>query len=194
MNAPNETSLARPAALPDEWVARIFSVMSALYGSQFADLWAGTNQDEVRGMWARKLAGFASMPGAIKAALDSLDSRAKPPNLPEFLGLCREEARRNQPAPTRPALEYTATPEEIAEAANRIAKATSVSATGRDPRDWAKRPVSQFAMTAVIDLAERQKDAEFAAILSGHRENGVVGPDGTLLKRWNSMAEQWVMI
>ena len=45
--------------------------MAGLYGSKFADLWNGSNMETVQRLWAEKLGGFKTMPGAIKEALDA---------------------------------------------------------------------------------------------------------------------------
>ena len=80
-------------ALPDSWIDRIFMQMSVLYGSKLSGLWSGSNLEDVKRGWAEKLGGFREMPGAIKEALDALDSKPYPPTLPEFIALCREAAR-----------------------------------------------------------------------------------------------------
>lgn len=112
--------------------------MSGLYGSKFADLWSGSSQETVRRVWAEKLGGFADMPKAIKEALDALDNKPFPPTLPEFLGMCREAARRH--AQVVPALGYVPTAEDKARAEEVIQKAAkAVSADRRDHLEWAKR-------------------------------------------------------
>lgn len=80
--------------LPTPWVNRLFERMSGLYGVKFADAWRGCDLENVKAVWAAKLAGFYEMPGCLKAALDACDDRPWPPTLPEFLGLCRDAARR----------------------------------------------------------------------------------------------------
>lgn len=154
MNAPNETSPQRPCALHDAWIAKIFAVMSALYGSRFADMWSGTNQDEVREMWAQKLAGFASMPGAIKAALDQLEHRPQPPNLPEFLAMCRQEAQRIQSMTKRiegPRLSA----DEQRERAEKMAAAAK-KGPNHDYRAWMDNPRSPFA----AEMARQAREEE----------------------------------
>lgn len=99
-------------ALPDAWVSKIFDLMAASYGSKFLDLWRGTNLLDVKRHWAEKLGGFADRPEAIKLALDALDEKPFPPTLPEFIALCRENAKRLPPKHL--ALEQKMTPEQIA--------------------------------------------------------------------------------
>ncbi len=84
---------ARPCALPDPWIERIFGHMEALYGARFLDAWRGTDLDAVRATWARRLAGFIDQPQRIRFALDALDAKPFPPTLPEFLELCRQAPR-----------------------------------------------------------------------------------------------------
>lgn len=178
MNAPNETSPARPSALPDPWIERIFAVMSALYGARFADLWSGTDQSAVRRMWAEKLAGFAAMPDAIKAALNALDSRPTPPNLPEFLAMCRQEASRFASMTPRiqgPQLSR----EEQAERAEKIAGSVK-RGDGYDFLAWARRPANAVAMAAVVEMAEQRKDSRFVQILAELKEHGVCDQHGKL--------------
>ena len=106
---PNEISPASVRVLPDAWVERLFERLAALYGSRFADMWRGTDLENVKRTWAEKLGGFAQRPEIIKAALDACDDRPWPPTLPEFLGICREAAKRSPvqlpalPAPDIPA-------------------------------------------------------------------------------------------
>ena len=142
MNAPavpNETSPANRSALPDSWIGRVFDHMSGLYGSRFADLWRGTDPETVRRMWDEKLAGFREMPGAIKEALDSLDSKPYPPTLPEFLQMCREAAPRHLNKPVM--LSYTQTPEDRAKAQEiaRTVVEKIVETDNREHKAWAKR-------------------------------------------------------
>jgi len=78
----------RPA-LRTDWVERIFAVLAAGFGSQFADKWAGVDADEKKALWARKLAGFFDQPEAIREALDKAVELKYPPNLGEFYSLCQ---------------------------------------------------------------------------------------------------------
>lgn len=84
-------------ALPHRWVGRIFDELATTYGSKFSQMWEGIDPEAVRITWARKLSGFLGQPECIRAALDSCDDRPWPPTLPEFIGLCRDAARRGGP-------------------------------------------------------------------------------------------------
>lgn len=101
MNAPlpqNATSPQSLIALPESWINRLFGRLEGLYGSRFHDLWKGTDLENVKAVWAEKLAGIRGQPEVLKAALDACDDKPWPPTLPEFLELCRNAARRAQPS------------------------------------------------------------------------------------------------
>ena len=166
MNAPlptNEILQGNRAVLPGSWIAKIFEHMAGLYGAKFADLWNGSNMETVQRLWAEKLGGFKSMPGAIKEALDALDSKPFPPTLPEFLALCREAGRRHS-APVQ-SLGYTPTPEEQARAAEVIAKAAErMTATDkRDHRAWAERLKGRHDGGELLSLVQVQAYQEALA-------------------------------
>lgn len=70
-----------------------------MYGAAFGRQWEGTNLADVKSLWADKLGGFtaAQIGEALKNCEDikSPDGRSYPPNMPEFLDLCRRAARRS---------------------------------------------------------------------------------------------------
>lgn len=139
--------------LPENWINKIFSHMAGLYGSKFADLWKGTDLEDVKHLWAKKLGGFADQPNAIKQALDALDAKPFPPTLPEFLTMCREAGQRGLDAPK--ALPHYPTPGEIAraeEAAQKVLE-TVAKMPSRDHLAWAK------------DLKRRHESGEKLAFL-----------------------------
>lgn len=118
--AKNETLPANARVLPDAWIERLFERLAALYGSKFADMWRGVDLESVKRTWAEKLGGFAERPEIIKHALDACDDKPWPPTLPEFIGMCRDHARRQGPQSlTLPAPQLTA--EELAERAKILA-------------------------------------------------------------------------
>ena len=84
----------RASSLPDRWIGKIFDEMQAMYGSKFTDMWKGIEPLAIRSTWAMTLAGFTARPECLKAALCACDERPWPPTLPEFLGLCRDAAKR----------------------------------------------------------------------------------------------------
>jgi hypothetical protein len=150
---PKETSPESRNSLPAEWVERIFEVMSGLYGTKFADLWKDSNHEFVMSLWAKKLAGFRSMPGAIKEALASLDSKPYPPTLPEFLAMCREAAPRHQIKPVM--IGYQPTAEDQARAQEIIRKAAERTKTDeRDHKAWAKKLKSRHEAGEKLSLIQ----------------------------------------
>ena len=104
MNRTNVTSLAnQPAShsvvidvtgngrppLRIDWVERIFAVLSAGFGRQFADQWAGVDPVEMKSLWAKKLRNFYDQPEAISGALEEATNAKFPPNVGEFREMCR---------------------------------------------------------------------------------------------------------
>lgn len=109
----NEASATLPAklcALPDSWVERIFSRMSALYGALFRERWRDCDLVEVKAVWAEELSSFSDNPECFGLALKAMVGECKfPPTLPEFVAICRKHYVR----PKLVALEHKLTPEEI---------------------------------------------------------------------------------
>jgi len=77
--------------LQQGWIERLFSRLASLYGAAFGRQWEGTNLADVKSVWAEKLGGFTA--SQIGAALKGCDDRQYPPNLPEFIDLCRIAAK-----------------------------------------------------------------------------------------------------
>lgn len=90
----NGPSTERPSASPDAIVDRLFQLLHAMYGKAWADMWVGAPLDKVKVEWARSLEGFDME--SIRLAVESLKTEGKvfPPNLPEFVYLCRQFIRR----------------------------------------------------------------------------------------------------
>lgn len=180
------TSLPKPSALPESWVARIFEHMAGLYGSKFADLWGGSSPEKVHAVWAEKLAGFADKPHAIKAALDALDEHPFPPTLPEFVVLCRNAARRVGSA--QAALPHKPTTEERqrqAEMARRIGDAVGADKI-RDGIDehWATHPRSPGHLRLIFDAAKR--DPRISKCIEQMVSDGICTANGKLLRSYQS--------
>lgn len=74
------------------WIERLFARFLALYGERFSRMWANADLAEVKATWADRLGGFQGE--SLAHALKACDERPYPPTLPEFLGLCRDHARR----------------------------------------------------------------------------------------------------
>ena len=77
------------AATATKTVERLFARMAVLYGSRFADQWAGINPADVKKCWAEEIAAYP-MP-QIAAAVNALTTKNWPPTLPEFLELIRAQ-------------------------------------------------------------------------------------------------------
>lgn len=178
--------------LPESWIERIFGEMSVLYGSKFADLWAGTDIAQVRAGWAKKLAGFEDHPKAIRAALDALEDKPFPPTLPEFIHSCREHARRLGSEQEKLEHKPTAEEQERADQAAKKAAAALRAMDNRDFLDWAKRPRSRIAFEEVRKLANatgQKADPRFREILDTLIADGRATAD-KLLMVWN--CQDWV--
>jgi hypothetical protein len=89
------------AATATKTVERLFARMAALYGSRFADQWAGINPVDVKKCWSEEIAAYPMR--QIAAAVNALTTKNWPPTLPEFLELI--EAQR--PAPNTAAYKPT---------------------------------------------------------------------------------------
>ena len=60
--------------------------MSTLYGSKFADMWRGIDEDEIKRCWSDELAIFTIQ--EITEGVNALNRSAWPPTLPEFMAMC----------------------------------------------------------------------------------------------------------
>lgn len=74
-------------ALPNAWIERLFERMAGMYGSKFADMWAGQPPETVKRIWSDGLAGLTGE--QIATGLRACMTRQWPPTLPEFVTLCR---------------------------------------------------------------------------------------------------------
>lgn len=84
------STLPQHQPLPISWVEGLFTQMSYAYGKHFADMWAGLNGkqvEEMKGYWAMKLGTLSDE--ELLRGYSTLDTRAWPPTLPEFIALCR---------------------------------------------------------------------------------------------------------
>lgn len=159
-----------------------------MYGTKFADLWAGCDIESVKAKWVDKLRGFSDHPGVIQKAIDALDERPNPPTLPEFLGLCREAAKRMGTA--TPALPHKPTAEDEArarQAAEQAAKAIKSKVSDGIDVHWATHPSSHRHFKAIFEAA--QSDVRFRPHLESMVSDGVCTADGHLLKTYRD--GQW---
>lgn len=98
-------------------VDRLFAKLSSMYGARFADLWNGTNIDEVKATWSDSLSGF-HVENIARAIKILTENNPFPPTLPEFISLCKQ-ARMERGPQSQPALrlpEPVSTPEETEKA------------------------------------------------------------------------------
>ncbi len=110
MNEANATLPAKLSVLPDSWIERIFTRMSAMYGALFRERWRDCDLDEVKRVWAEELSSFSDNPECFGLALKAMVGECKfPPTLPEFVAICRKHYSR----PKLVALEHKLTPEDI---------------------------------------------------------------------------------
>lgn len=110
MNEANATLPAKLSVLPDSWIERIFTLMSAMYGALFRERWRDCDLDEVKRVWAEELSSFSDNPECFGLALKAMVGECKfPPTLPEFVAICRKHYSR----PKLVALEHKLSPEEI---------------------------------------------------------------------------------
>lgn len=77
----------RAPAMPMQWVERLFERLSAILGAKMADVVGGAAIDDIKAEWGQALATFRV--DEIRRGLDATRTRKFPPNLPEFLHLCR---------------------------------------------------------------------------------------------------------
>jgi len=91
-NLPSVTSAAKRSESPSV-VDRLFRVLLAMFGRQWADMWAGCDMTDVKAEWACALHGVDDE--AIRMALDSMrkNGRQFPPNQAEFVALVRQFTR-----------------------------------------------------------------------------------------------------
>jgi hypothetical protein len=79
--------LSTSEPLPTAWIEKLFERMTALYGSKFADMWRGTDPEQVKALWSQEL-GKLSREEVTKGA-QALMTLEWPPSLPQFINLCR---------------------------------------------------------------------------------------------------------
>ena len=167
--------------MPESWVAKIFAKFEARYGSLFLDRWRGCDMDNVIGVWAEELAGFAERPEAISYALRSLAISKFPPTLPEFIEACRRAPEKEVPA-----LPYHPTAEDIERSrgmARSLGEAVSMNKV-RDGIDehWATHPRSQMHLKFIFQAAER--DQRFRRCIAQMVEDGICTAEGKLLRAY----------
>ncbi len=127
-----ETLPANRSALPSQWIDRLFSRFSSMYGAAWLEKWRGVDPADVRRTWAEDLAGFDGE--TLRRALDPAKASCQfPPSCPEFVAICRQF--RSPPARVAYlAAPTSAMPQHIAEQLHQF-----VHGERKDCRGWAKK-------------------------------------------------------
>lgn len=76
-----------PQAVPIRWIERLFERLAAILGARMADIVAGCDPEAVKREWSEALGGFTDTD--LVRGIQAVRTRKFPPNLPEFLHLCR---------------------------------------------------------------------------------------------------------
>ena len=74
-------------ALPKSSIDALFTKLLAFYGSKFLDMWANTDIDEVKKIWAVEIRKLTTE--QMRAGYEQLATRKFPLTLPEFIELCK---------------------------------------------------------------------------------------------------------
>lgn len=150
-----------------EWAEKLLQTMEGLYGAEFGRRWGGYSPDEVCALWAREMALAGIGEHGLRAGLQALRQEARPPSIPRFIQMCRENAR---PAVEAKMVEYDGyTRKEDAKA--KIANLLALVGNGPAARDamyWAKHPKSVKAVELLFAGAEH--DERLRSIIRSHIE------------------------
>lgn len=177
----------RPSGtLPELWIEKLFQKFEDFYGAKWAAQYGDFPRDRVKRTWAEELSGFADMPGAIAGAIAAQKSSTFPPTLPEFLGLCRDSAKR-MAGSGAPALTHNPTAEDLERASKAAASAVAALrpkiSDGID-KHWATHPRSAAHLFLIFDAAKR--DARFKPCIEQMVGDGICTADGRLLKTYRA--------
>lgn len=177
----------RPSGtLPELWIEKLFQKFEDFYGAKWAAQYGDFPRDRVKRTWAEDLAGFADMPGSIAGAIAAQKSSPFPPTLPEFLGLCRDSAKR-MAGSSAPALTHNPTAEDLERASKAAASAMAALrpkiSDGID-KHWATHPRSAAHLFLIFDAAKR--DARFKTCIEQMVGDGICTADGRLLKTYRA--------
>lgn len=88
-----ESSTSSPVLSPDgapvpvRWVEDLFARLAAILGGAMSNVYASADPQLVKAEWAEALGGFSA--DEVKRGINATRTRKFPPNLPEFLHLCR---------------------------------------------------------------------------------------------------------
>lgn len=76
-------------ALREETIEKLFDCMLSKWGKQFVDKWSVMDADKLMREWGRALYGLSEL--EFRRGVSKLNSFDRPPNLPEFLKVCRPD-------------------------------------------------------------------------------------------------------
>lgn len=132
-------STARPSALPDAWIDRLFMRFAVLYGKHWLDMWAGIPMEQVKAAWASEL---ASVPAErFGPALQAVGKF--PPTLPEFVALCKPQPPIPSPAYHRALLPSQKGAPPSAEVQREIDTLLAGWGGRSDPKKWAREILAE---------------------------------------------------
>ena len=117
------------------WIERVFARLLAIYGDRFASMWAHTDKDEMKQVWAEALGGFTSeqIADALKICLDEPHA----PNLPMFLAYCRRKSvNQMRMIENRNSVSKSAALDRLAEIKRRYDFGKGKSAAANDMEDF----------------------------------------------------------
>ena len=122
--------------LPLEWVDKIFTKLTLVYGRDFSSRWEGMNIADVKVDWAHELSGFQDNGKAIAHALQNLPA-AKPPTVLEFRALAQKCPSATVVLPPS----EPASVEVVAEGVATLRRLRGGGSAGN--KDWARRIVDR---------------------------------------------------
>jgi hypothetical protein len=159
--------------IPTRWVEDLFARLTAIVGSAMGTVYAGADPELVKSEWAEALAGFSAE--EVKRGIAATRTRRFPPNLPEFLHLCR------------PALDPEVAWHE-AEAGMRAHAAQQDFAWSHPAVFWAAREFSYELRTSNFTACRKRWEPTLAAMWSLRAWPAV--PDATAPRIASSPTQQ----
>lgn len=164
------------STLPRAWVEKIFSRLSAIYGTAFSGKF-GNDVENALEVWGEELGGFADNPDAIGYALRNLNPTYAPSAL-EFVNLCRQAPKKSLPALDSPVADPVTSKKSL-----NVAKEAVHG--NKDFHAWAKRPRSQHALNLLLRWC-KENDSDAKRYYKDLMERGHV--DGaSLVNCWDGV-------
>ena len=125
-------------SIPPNWVDRIFTKLTLVYGRDFLSRWEGVEIGSVKTDWAHELASLGDWPEAIAYGLANLPVE-RPPTALQFRQICRSAPPKASTALPEPAVKA-----DPARVAAELAKLADIRIVNRvapstiDHKAWAK--------------------------------------------------------